>query len=174
MISYLEVVPNDILHHIAFHCAFSSALEPPHNLLQLLLTNRRIYNSLSISACPEVYARLFSAKFDETALLRRFPSLTTTCFAREFTQRCAVLRRIRRGCISGPDVQGDLWTSYLMILESDGLNEMQLLSAGIFQYLVSLLRHHFGRDASVAPVLFQTGVVDAVALWLLWHTISRR
>jgi hypothetical protein len=170
MISYLEAVPNDILCHIAFHCACSSVLEPPHNLLQLLLTNRRIYNSLSISACPEVYARLFAAQFDKTALLRRFPSLTTTCFASEFIQRCAVLRRIRRRCISGADVQGDLWTSYLMVLESDGLNEMQLLSADIFQYLVSLLRSHSGRGASEKP---STSVVDSAALWLLWHTISR-
>lgn len=174
MISYLEVVPNDVLRHIAFHCAFSSTFEPPHNFLNLLLTNRRIYNSLSISTCPEVYARLFCSKFDTTALLRRFPSLTTSCFASELVQRCRALRRIRRCCISEPDIQADLWTLYLMILESDGLNEMQLLSAGVFQFLVLFIRNRFGNGVSRNPTLFQTSIADSLALWLLWFTISRR
>jgi hypothetical protein len=37
-----------------------------------------------------------------------------------------------------------LWTMYLMLLESDGMNESQLHTAGIAQYIQMLLKCHLG------------------------------
>src|SRR5215510_8168273 len=98
--SYLEAAPDEVLRHIAFLSAVSSIMRPPHTLLQMQLTSRRMYNSLSIHASPEVYANLFSATFDTSAITRRFTSLSSSSVATELVRRYQVLSRIRHKCVA--------------------------------------------------------------------------
>jgi len=148
MVPHLESIPVDVLSQIAFFTVDSTPFCGLGPILQLLLSSPRIYNSLSLSSCPQLYARVFRTRFDLAAHLRRsklhFP--TTSNLALELQRRCTVLQRIRRHRIADHSILPDLWTVYLMLLESDGMNESQLHSAGIAQYMLVLLKCHLGRS----------------------------
>lgn len=146
MIPRLESIPVDVLSQIAFFTVSSTPFNGLGAVLQLLLCSRRIYNSLSLKSCPQLYARVFRTRFDLAAHLRRSElSPTTTSLALEFRRRCMVLRRIRRCDVADHNLLPDLWTIYLMLLESDGMNESQLHTADIAQYTLVLLKCHLGR-----------------------------
>jgi hypothetical protein len=146
MAPHLESIPVDVLSHIAFFTVASTPFNGLGVVLQLLLCSHTIYSALSLKSCPQLYARVFRTRFDFIAHLRRsklsYP--TTTSQALELQHRCMVLQRIRRRHIDR-DIVPDLWTIYLMLLESDGMNESQLHAAGIAQYVLMLLKCHLGQ-----------------------------
>lgn|ERR1700722_5802422 len=173
MVSYLQKVPNDVLTHIAFLSASSSIFYPPTDVFHLSLSSRDMYDTLSIQSCPHLYAKLYSICFDTAAIRRRFRSphmLTSSALCSEFVQRCRVLRRVRRGDISSQDLAQDLLTVYMMILESDGLNEMQLAVSGFPQYIAMLVQ---ARLPHLEATNALTNETDSLAVWLLWLTLSR-
>ena len=172
--SYLETIPAEVLRHIAFLCAASATLGPPHDFLQLLLTSRQIYFALSIDASPDVYANLFRSSFDTAAIVRRFPSFSSSSVTVELVRRFQTMRRIRHRCISVPQIRSDLWTAYLMMLENDGLNLSQLLAAGIVPFLLEVIRGVFqGNHPTAMNDLGQSYEIKCLSLWLLWLTASR-
>ncbi|KAH0834090.1 hypothetical protein J3R83DRAFT_11375 [Lanmaoa asiatica] len=142
MPSYLERIPLDVLTHVAFFTTDPSPTSPLDALLQLLLSCRHIHRLLSIESCPQLYARIFREKFDLGGHHRRerHGTRTTSCLAAELRVRRRVLRRMRLSQVDSRDVLGDLWTAYLMLLESDGLNELQLHTAGIGDWVLRVLR----------------------------------
>ncbi|KAG1725794.1 uncharacterized protein EDB91DRAFT_1061970 [Suillus paluster] len=148
MLPHLESIPIDVLSQIAF---FTVASTPFNNLgavLQLLLCSRRMHDALSLKSCPQLYARVFRTRFDLVAHLRRskLAPPTTTNLALELQRRCTVLQRIRQHRVTDHNTLPDLWTIYLMLLESDGMNESQLHSAGIAQYIRILLEPCLGQQ----------------------------
>lgn len=172
MTSLLEIVPPDILRHIAYLSAASLVFEPPGDILRLLLTSRTLYRSLAVPSCPQLYADIFCIKFDIAAATRRCRTpdlLTTSSLSAELVQRHQMLRRVSRLHISSPDVMvQDLFTAYMMILESDGLNEMQLAVAGFPEFIAKVVQTRLARC-----VLDENGA-GSFAVWSLWLTLSRR
>ncbi|KAG2078455.1 hypothetical protein BDR04DRAFT_998031 [Suillus decipiens] len=148
MLPHLESIPIDVLSQIAFFTVASPPFTGLGPVLQLLLCSRSLHDALSLNSCPQLYARVFRTRFDLVAHLRRskLASPTTTNLALELQRRCAVLRRIRHRHIADHSILPDLWTIYLMLLESDGMNEFQLHSAGIAQYIRILLKRCLGQQ----------------------------
>ncbi|KAH7911289.1 hypothetical protein BJ138DRAFT_1239368 [Hygrophoropsis aurantiaca] len=141
MPSLLETIPLDVFTNIVFFAVASDILKPPSPIFQLRLCSRTIYNLLSLHTCPHLYARIFRTRFDHDSSFRRHyaPLMPSSCLASEFRQRCRVLRRVRHRQVEKEYIVSDLWTIYLMILESDGLNESQLHTAGLSDFM----RHLF-------------------------------
>ena len=139
MSSRLETVPRDILQLIAFLSVSSSVFDPPTEIQRLLLTSSYIYESLHLHAAPHVFAQIFHAKFNTTALFRRYgSSLTQSLLAEELSNRCRLLRRARRMDFSPIHLTQDLWTALWLIVESDGLNEQQLFNSNFPAFILRL------------------------------------
>ena len=139
MSSRLESVPRDILQLIAFLSVSSSVFDPPTEIQRLLLTSSYIYESLHLHAAPHVFAQIFHAKFNTTALFRRYgSSLTQSILAEELSNRCRLLRRARRMDFSPIHLTQDLWTALWLIVESDGLNKQQLFNSNFPAFILRL------------------------------------
>lgn len=146
-----DSIPQEVLENIAFYAVASNPLGPPRELAPLLLVNRRLHAALSGTSNPHLHARIFAAKFDTAALVRRLGpgKATARKMAAELRRRCVQLGRMRGGvgCTVGAlaatgvgGVNGGggvteegmralhemLWTAYVMMLENDGRNERQL------------------------------------------------
>lgn len=171
MASHLETLPHRVLLNIAFYSFTSSSLDRPL-VLQLLLISRTIYNALNIHTCPELYAQLFDFYFTLVPRVRlRASSPTDVSLAAELVQRFHVLRRIRLGEFSEQYIRTDLWTAYLMVLESDGHNEALLAKAGIAQYAFEFIRRHFREERTRhgSPLMSE---VNSLAMWVACLTAS--
>ncbi|KAG7087745.1 hypothetical protein E1B28_013686 [Marasmius oreades] len=178
MYSPLERVPPDVLQNIAFLLESSDILSPQRDLLSLLLTCSAMYNSLSPVAAPHLYARLFRSKFDTGALLRRLPLqagiLTDSSLTNELMIRCRLLARLRSRLTQSSLLEEnvleweDLRAALRMTLESEGLNEAHLASAGfgayMVEYLMRLLETRGGLRHSNRHI---QGEEVSLALWLL-------
>ena len=96
--------------------------------------------------------------------------IPSSILANELRIRCQSLKRIR-GCeINTPHTREDLWTAYLMILESDGRNEVQLFKyANIADFVYSYIRLRLYEGALERnhgwPIESEE---NALAVWLLW------
>ncbi|KDQ55950.1 hypothetical protein JAAARDRAFT_208208 [Jaapia argillacea MUCL 33604] len=169
MASSLERMPLDILVDIAFLCASSSPFLPPTAVLHLSLTSRTLWTMLSRQTCPQLYARIYRAKFDIAAPARRRISafFTTTCLADELVERFRVLRRIHHREVT-PTVENDLWKVYMMMLEDDGMNERQLIAAGILPYVSELIA-----SGGTSKIPGFTDVAYSLVVWISWLTVSR-
>jgi hypothetical protein len=171
MHSYLEAIPCDILQYIAL----LTTIDPyppsatPRNILALLLTSSTLYHSLCLQNCPHLYADIFRSVFDVRATLRRFKfRITDSALAGELVLRCRMLRRVRGKNISHSELHQDLWTAFLMIQESDGVNELHLRSAGLAELLLDIVKSW--EKASVSS----PHPIQALVIWLLHFTLTQR
>ncbi|GLB44816.1 hypothetical protein LshimejAT787_1801530 [Lyophyllum shimeji] len=156
---------------IAFYAVASERtfLGPPVQLLALSLVCRHIYDSISVQNNSRLYARIFRFKFDYAAPARRLTArwLTTRCLAKELISRFFALQRIRQKREFRPE---DLWAAYLMMSESDGKNESQLLDwAGLRRYLDILVASRLYRRVPWGMDITSSSLL----VWLLWMTTSR-
>lgn len=166
----LENLVPEVLQRIAF---FASGLNlgPPSNVLSMLLTCHGIHNALSFEYHPYLYDRIFRSKFDILAPQRRLGTRITksSIVANELRIRCRTLQRIRRGQISTEYIRDDLWTAYLMMLESDGRNEMQLIDyANIRSFIYEFLHFRLNEGSETNAGWPIENDVNALAVWLLW------
>jgi hypothetical protein len=120
----LDTIPHELLENIALFAVTSDPLGPPRELVPLLLANKHLYAALASASNPHLYARIFAAKFDTAALVRRLgpgtsantttgTTATTTStgggatkatkLAAELKRRCVQLKRLRTGvgCMIG-------------------------------------------------------------------------
>lgn len=169
MPSFLQQAPDDVLQHIALLCASFSIFEPPSATLRLSQTSRTVHEALCPRRCPQLYAKIFRTRFDIAAPLRRLGAarLTASCLTDELVQRCRALRRIRRRETSSPFLRQDLWTIYGMVLESDWLNESQLVKAGFLDFIIDFIREHLGNKHLDLEI-------KSLAVRLCCLTLSRR
>jgi hypothetical protein len=100
-----DSIPQEVLENIAFYAVASSPLGPPRELPPLLLVNRRLHAALAGASNPHLHARIFAAKFDTAALVRRLGPGAGTArkLAAELRRRCVQLARLRAriGCTIG-------------------------------------------------------------------------
>ena len=190
MISLLTI-PQEIFENIAYFAATDTFLGPPASLLSLLLANREINSSLSITTNHHLYARIFGYKFDTAAPLARIGQdrLPSQAFAEELKRRCVVLKRLRARTDSttrarhvGKDkhiytVHDVLFTSYILMLENDGKNQAQLEGYG--QMKAWIREFWFDpRGTSLAVYSIRTGnwppdrPETALGMWLFWFLLN--
>ena len=184
-------IPQDILEHIAYFVATDSFLGPPSSLLPLLLVNRQINSWTSIATNHYLYARIFSYKFDTAAPLARLgeETLVSQAFAEELKRRCVVLKRLRaridstthaRHAHEGSlklSIHDVLFTSYVLMLENDGKNKVQLEEYGRMK---AWIREFWfdARGASQAVYSIRTGnwppnrPETALGMWLFWFLLD--
>ena len=198
MHSFLSI-PQEIIEHIAYFVATDSFLGPPSSLLPLLLVNRQINSWTSIVTNHHLYARIFSYKFDTAAPLARFgeETLVARAFAEELKRRCIVLKRLRARIDSTTharhadhhhhyhhqdhlmklSVHDVLFTSYVLMLENDGKNGLQLEEYGKMK---DWIREFWfdARGASLAVYSIRTGdwppnrPETALGMWLFWFLLD--
>ena len=83
------------------------------------------------------------------------------------------MKRIRQGVVAGQHHLSDLWTAYLMFLESDGKNESQLLEwSDIRRYLYHVIFFKANAPQGSAFSWFSDTEGTALTVWLLWMTAS--
>ncbi|UZJ55030.1 hypothetical protein CBS101457_004350 [Exobasidium rhododendri] len=193
----LTSLPSEIIDLIAFYCANDHLLDPefeldpayhremyatpPSGLLNLLLLNRRLYSLLNTSSNPGLYSRIFRSKFDAKAIARRFGSaaVSTRSLTKELQKRCICLKRIRRAVSVDrlyPDgfseqskfqMEECLWLAFMMMMENDGLNILQLRWARLRKYLTL---HHSEEmfESALRPLYPEDSPDRALALHLYY------
>jgi len=175
----LHLVPQEILEQIAFFLATEEICGPPSSLVSLLLTNRKVNTRLSTKNNPHLYATIFTYKFDVRIAKRRLGDETTSSelLCAELQRRFTLLKRIRTrdDCHiqeTSPELRDILITAYLMMLENEGNNRLQLSYAGITKWIEGYL---FGKNgASLAVQSLQAGSYppstreNTLAMWLFW------
>jgi hypothetical protein len=160
-------VPHEILVKIALETACVDILGPPADLLSLLCTCRRFHNELAHN--NDLLARIFRAKFDTSAVRRRYGplGLLNKSLASQLKVYCSTLRRIRHGDIYSESLDFDLWVAYFMLSESDGRNAMHLKEwAGVGTFVNNLIRTRLYEDASQGWPL--ECARNNLAMWIMW------
>ncbi|KAH9848014.1 hypothetical protein C2E23DRAFT_906734 [Lenzites betulinus] len=170
----LAALPADVLDEIAYHTAVLDLLGPPHHLVALLCTCKRIYAVLCSQNNHHLYARIFVAKFDHRAARRRMGVKAghASALASQLTRYCKAIRNIRSGDIYSPSITKDFLRAYALCLENDGKNAAQLRWAGLFEFAEQFILERLweGRDTLQGwPV---EDIDNSLALWLYWYSSS--
>ncbi|KAG8956606.1 hypothetical protein FRC04_000084 [Tulasnella sp. 424] len=180
-ISLTNLAP-DVLTHVALCLATSSdpnPLGPPRHLLSLLLTNKRLYTLLNYRDNACLYAEIFRYQFDVRSLHRRLPSsrLTAQNLAAELIRRWTSLKRISRQGSSGdwrprtyPDhqIKEDLMTTFLMFLESDGRNAIQLIQYAQVHNWINQYYEFRLTTIHREPTMPAETDEASLAMWIAW------
>lgn len=170
MLAHLELVPHDILEHIAFLIALPPplmpVLKPPQDLLNLLLTSSTLYYSLCTTSAPHLYAQLFRSTFDFD--MSDVHQVTDSRLTAKLVSRYRLLKRVRRQEFSNEMMREDLCVAMQTILDSNGINEAHLRSIGfpnfVFCYVEKCLNEHQLRSISSES---SPDYNLKLALWLL-------
>ncbi|KDR78265.1 hypothetical protein GALMADRAFT_64778 [Galerina marginata CBS 339.88] len=188
----LSTVPQEVLEHIALFTGTDKLLGPPSSLIPLLSTNRKIYASLSISTNYHLYARIFCRKFDTAAPLARLGSaqLTSLALAHELRKRCIVLQRLRARLDSttharhAQDAEGDrmsvydvLLTAYVMMLENEDRNKLQLVEYGrMKEWIREFWFDPHGASLAIYSIRIGQWPLNrsetALGMWLFWFMLN--
>lgn len=171
MAAHLEQIPGDVLQHIAYLSAVSSPLGPPVDLYRLLLTSNSVYRSLSIYACPHLYASIFRAKFDGGWC--QHSGLPDSVLAVELLQRFLAVQRIRRRSLCPKYLWWDLRTILRMVIENQGTNDAQLSAIGFSDFILLCVRERLGIPSPRVYRNVSDFDTDALTVWLLCLTLSR-
>ena len=166
--------PYEVQLHIALCTACIDPLGPPIHLPALFASCRPIYDTLGRS--HELHARIFRAKFDVSAAHRRFGpvAILSRNLAEQLKTYCTTLKRIRRGDIFAPTLEDDLWVAYLMLMESDGKNFVQLVEyAGLPSFADRLVRMRLNETQAPGGWPVENNVTS-LAAWILWMVTNRR
>lgn len=168
-------LPHDVILAIAFELATIDPLGPPRHLPSLLLTCKLIARILSVNR-KALYARIFRAKFDTRAALRRFgpARLTNSALAFQLVKQTLALKRLRHGTLDSENLLSDLWTAYLMFIENDGRNYRHLVHYAhihslVDHYMDSRLWAHRNHSGTGWPLDITP---NALIVWLLWFTMT--
>ena len=121
-----ENLPGHVWERIAFYSMTGPEqfLGPPTNLTALALVSRSIYDKVAFKFNPTLYAKIFVAKFDVSAIHRRFSDRwrTARCFAWELQRRSEALVRLKHG----RHIPSDLWVCLIMYVESLHIQRVML------------------------------------------------
>lgn len=171
-------IPEEVLEQIVIHACSEPFLGPPTALATWLAISKSLNTRLNL---PFIHAQIFAAKFDLDAPIRRLgtDAVNQAVLHGELRKRCQMLRRLKaRTCPGSPPfddseqlVLHDLWLAYLMMLESDGRNERQLIEyARVDHFACTFIRANMGLD-NCRPDRWPSELeTHALAIWLLWFT----
>lgn len=176
-LSPIERLGPQVLNNIGLYASINTYLGPPTDLLALLSTSRTLYRVLSYRFNQHLWGTVSSLKFDIDPVDRRLGKRWTTsgCIAAEGRKRFAALKRIRHGIVAHSEGHlADLWTAYLMMLESDGRNESQLIEwANLPAYLYQVIAYRAAVRHGSSSLWFSESEGTALTIWLIWMTSSK-
>jgi hypothetical protein len=173
--SVLFRLPAELLELLALEVALLELLGPPKDLIALLCTCRRVHDFLAFDQCYNLFARIFKAKFDISAVRRRFgpKSVRSSSLALQLKKYCTTLQDIRGGNIYSSNIHDILRTAFFMAMENDGKNSFQLAWAGLDRFVDRFVRTRLCEDAEMNNGWPADNSVNALALWLMWFTTTR-
>lgn len=174
-LSPFESLDSPVLDLIGFFVGTSCFLGPTPDLLALISTSRKLYGALAFTANKDLWAKIFRFKFDTAAAKRRLSDrwATSPCLAEEGRKRFAAMKRIRHGVVAEQHQLSDLWTAYIMLLESDGHNESQLIEwSNIRSFLYHVIIYRARTPRQRSSLWFSDTEGTALTVWLLWMTAS--
>lgn len=166
-------LPLPVLENIGLEVSVVNPLGPPTDLVSLLLTCKHVHSFLGFPHNRHLYARIFRAKFDYRAAFRRFGARATYTanLANQLRIYCQCLTHIRRGDIMSNHTPRFLWAAFLMMVESDGKNEAQLLEwAGLKTFADRFVRERLWEGRDNYNGWPAESVTNSLALWLMWLT----
>ncbi|TFK56903.1 hypothetical protein OE88DRAFT_1650405 [Heliocybe sulcata] len=169
-------IPREILDIIVYEVAVAQPLGPISN--PLLFTCKFFHNSLTITERESysLYSRIFTAKFDVGASIRRFGprSQYTSNLASQCRVYCDTLDFIRRrGSIYSHDLEHHFMEAFLMLTESDGKNWVQLEHAGLPRLVNDFIHNCLWRGADLNAGWPEETTINSLALWLAWFTCTK-
>ncbi|KAK7056671.1 hypothetical protein VNI00_002388 [Paramarasmius palmivorus] len=176
-------LPLEVLDNIAFHVACPHLPGLPESLASFLLASRRIYQSLSKS--PALHARIFKLKFSHSSISRRAFTPKSSEYSWQLKWYCQILASIQRRSAALPDTQAAfgehdpeepsvtelLFGLWLMCLEDDGCNRLQMENAGVYAWVDAFVRTQLYVKASGGWPLQDTR--NSCALWVLWYLTTK-
>ncbi|WFC98446.1 hypothetical protein MYAM1_001173 [Malassezia yamatoensis] len=186
-VSLLEQLPNEILTRIAVYVANRSSGGPPTDLVHLLSTSRTLYRELKLCTNTRLYAEIFRTAFDIAVIQRRFGrnACCTDQLAAELQRRFLALRRIRAFVKRNTEsfhegqvvwkpykeMESDLWCMYLIALEHDQCNLIQLHWAHV-RDLVDLHAVHILCSCAARRILPEVSLITSLHLHLRYALVS--
>ncbi|CAK5271512.1 unnamed protein product [Mycena citricolor] len=200
----LETIPTEVLERIAFAASAHPLPGPPTALARLQRTSRTLHTRLCPAHNAYLHARVFAAKFDPPRALLRDDAAAGAgrhvVLARELERQFVLLGRLRRSAAArerndGGDageeeekeeeeeekgwVREALVQCYLMMLENEGKNEVQLdgyggMGAWVRRYLFDPDHGLFSASSPLSVMATQwpvQTVYTACAMWLFWFLL---
>ncbi|KIJ13054.1 hypothetical protein PAXINDRAFT_14100 [Paxillus involutus ATCC 200175] len=161
-------LPLEILEKVVLELV--DDLASPLSTLPLLLTCKCFYQFFGYKTNNPLYAKLFRARFDGSAVARRFGTIPSHDPGLSFQLRsyCSVLKRIRTGDIHANDLVQTFWSCFVMMMENDGKNRYQLEMAGLPEFVDRFVRQRLYENSENGwPA---ENEVNSLAMWLLWFT----
>ena len=169
-----DILPRDVIRHIAFLSAADSPFASPAAILNLLQTCTSLYRVLSLFTAPDIYAHIFSVKFDMAAPSRRYRAqLTDSAVAGELVNRYQLLRRVQSMDFSSAGLLQDLWTALYMLLENESLNEQQLSAVGFIEFILRLTFSLRTPLTAREPRTYSQ-YLGSICVWLLCLSLPKR
>nr|XP_031861821.1 uncharacterized protein CI109_002650 [Kwoniella shandongensis]KAA5528893.1 hypothetical protein CI109_002650 [Kwoniella shandongensis] len=192
----LAAIPPEIISQITYHLISLSPRSIDIPPINLLLTCRTIYEAVSPTSNPRLYARVFRHYFDVEAAQRRLglgptadddvsngkakgkdvdrDRLNARDLTMELSMRVKSLMRLR-GMVKRGNVrlveERDLWVIYFMLIENDGKNLRHLSGPeAIFDLSTFLDLYHEQQmlAAAVEPGYPAETVGRSLAMWIAW------
>lgn len=175
--SILLRLPREILENIGCEVAAAAPLGRVSN--PLLFTCRFLYETFSIDSpqSSTLYARIFRAKFDASAIARRYGprALRSSNLAWQLREYCETLDFFERHRnIYAHDLQRHFMNAFLMMVESDGKNWVQLERVGLAGFVDDFVRNRLWSTADALNAGWpEETTLNSLALWLVWFTTTK-
>lgn len=178
----LESLPTEVIEHIAFYHVCPQILGLPVPLTALLLSCKAVYTKLS--GARHLYARVFQYKFSSSAIRRRGFEPKAGEWAWQLRWWTEVLggirrRRMRLGAqvyrddprTKDPDVQETMYVLWIMCLEDDGRNRVQMQLAGAYEWVQGWIRNEMYKAVDKGWPLANAS--NSCAMWVFWYLTTK-
>lgn len=178
----LASLPSEVVEHIAFYYVCPRILGPPVPLTALLLSCKAVYAKLSTAR--HLYARVFKLKFSSSAIRRRGFEPKAGEWAWQLRWWTEVLRGIRRRRTrpgaqayhddprtKDPGVQETMYALWIMCLEDDGCNRVQMQLTGAYEWVQGWIRNEMYTTVDKGwPI---ANAVNSCAMWVFWYLTTK-
>ncbi|KAL0066160.1 hypothetical protein AAF712_006785 [Marasmius tenuissimus] len=176
-------LPIEVLDNIAFHVACPAIEGLPEDLSSFFLASPHIYRNLKDS--PALHARIFKFKFSFSAISRRAFTPKSKEYAWQLKWFTQVLFLVRRRSAALPNLQlafGEqdpdepsvselLFALWIMCLEDDGCNRLQMESVGAYDWVKAFVHNQLYEKTEAGwPV---EDAKNPLALWVMWYLTTK-
>ncbi|KAL0576855.1 hypothetical protein V5O48_005120 [Marasmius crinis-equi] len=176
-------LPAEVLDIISFHVTCSNIVGLPEDLTSFLLVSRHIYRN--VSGSPGLQARIFKYKFSHSATARRAFTPKSKEYAWQLKWFTQVLSLVRRRSAALPDpnlafgehdpdepsVSELLFALWIMCLEDDGCNRLQMERVGAYEWVMAFVHTQLYVETDVGWPLEDAR--NSCALWVLWYLTTK-
>jgi hypothetical protein len=167
-------IPPEVISRIALEVEHLDPLGPPSAHLALLTTCKHVHSALRDSST--FLTGVFRDRFDVTAAPRRYgPRVARannliTQLKRNAHTLCTFRHRALDGEHHDETLLPHLWQVFLLLMEDDGKNRLQLEWAGVYEFVHDFVMQHRWDGPSGWPV---DKPVHSLVLWIMWLMTDR-